>query len=143
MESKIYNILHIEDDDIDSMVMQRAFKSLEIKHKLIRASDGLESLQMLRGEGSYEKVLSFPNIVIMDLNMPRMNGIEFLEQIRADEKLRCLSVYVITTSNDENDKRQAFRYNAAGYILKPVDLESFTKVLTALNNFWTVCQFPG
>lgn len=143
METKTYNILHIEDDDIDSMVMQRAFKTLEINHQLIRAKDGLEGLQMLRGEGNYEKLSSLPNIVIMDLNMPRMNGLEFLEQIRADEKLRCLSVYVITTSNDENDKKQAFRYNAAGYILKPVDLESFKKVLTALNNFWAVCQFPG
>lgn len=143
MSEKIHTILHIEDDDIDSMVMGRAFKTLEIPHKLIRAKDGIEALNMLRGTGGMEKLSPMPDIVVIDLNMPRMNGIEFLREIRSDEKLRHLYVYVITTSNDENDKAEAFKYCAAGYILKPVNLESFKEVLSALNNFWKVCQFPS
>ena len=138
-----HTILHIEDDDIDSMVMGRAFKTLGITHQIIRARDGLDALNILRGEEGYEKLETLPGIVIMDLNMPRMNGIEFLENIRKDELLRHLCVYVITTSDDESDKKQAFYYNVAGYILKPVDLESFNEVLSALNNFWKVCQFPS
>lgn len=143
MSTKIHTILHIEDDDIDSMVMGRAFKTLDIPHQLLRARDGLDALNLLKGEKGYEKLSSLPGIIIMDLNMPRMNGLEFLQKIRSDEDLRHLCVYVITTSNDESDKKEAFRYNVAGYILKPVDLERFIKVLSALNKFWSVCQFPS
>jgi len=143
MSDKIHTILHIEDDDIDSMVMGRAFKTLEIPHQIIRAKDGIDALNMLRGIEGKEKLSPMPNIVIIDLNMPRMNGIEFLKEIRSDENLKHLCVYVITTSNDEQDKAQAFKYCVAGYILKPVNLESFKEVLSALNNFWKVCQFPS
>jgi CheY-like chemotaxis protein len=143
MTLKTHTILHIEDDDIDSMVMERAFKSLDMPHQIIRARDGIDALNILRGNEVKVKLPSPPDIVIMDLNMPRMNGIEFLEQIRCDEALRHLHVYVITTSDDENDKRQAFKYNVAGYILKPVDLESFKQMLSALNNFWNISQFPS
>ena len=143
MSDKIHTILHIEDDDIDSMIMGRAFKTLGIPHQIIRAKDGIEALDMLRGTGGKEKLSPTPQIVIIDLNMPRMNGIEFLKEIRTDENLRHLYVYVITTSNDEKDKAQAFRYCAAGYILKPVNMESFKEVLSALNNYWKVCEFPS
>ena len=142
MSHKSLTILHIEDDDIDSMVMGRAFKTLEIPHPIVRAHDGLDALNMLKGENGKEKLNPLPDIVIIDLNMPRMNGIEFLQEIRSDENLRHLLVYVITTSNDEKDKAQAFRYNVAGYILKPVNLESFKEVLSALKNFWNICEFP-
>jgi CheY-like chemotaxis protein len=83
-----------------------------------------------------------PNVILLDINMPRMNGLEFLKELREDEKLRSISVFVMTTSNDDADRAEAYRLNVAGYILKPVDINQFETTFQILANFWKICEWP-
>src|SRR5688572_4983645 len=118
MNDKLIHILLVEDDEVDVMNVKRAFKKNNITNPLTVAGNGLEALEFLRkNTGDEENEL--PRIVLLDLNMPRMGGIEFLREIRADSKLRMLSVFVMTTSNEDKDKVDAYNLNVAGYILKP------------------------
>ncbi|MBH24017.1 MAG: two-component system response regulator [Myxococcales bacterium] len=109
------NILLVDDDDIDVKGVQRAFKKAGLAPHLLRAHDGEEALAMLRGEASQ---LPKRPIVLLDLNMPRMNGLEFLAAIRNDDALKNLVVFVMTTSADERDISHAYAHNVAGYIVK-------------------------
>ncbi|QDL93528.1 response regulator [Paroceanicella profunda] len=111
------NILLLEDDEIDAEEVTRALRRRQIDHPLHVARDGLEGLAWLRGEGGANK-LAPPHLILLDINMPRMNGIEFLEALRADDHLRRSVVFMLTTSNSEEDKRLAYGLNAAGYLLK-------------------------
>lgn len=132
------NILLVEDDQVDVMNVQRAFKKINIANPLWTASNGLEALELLRsGEMPTRKLL-----VLLDLNMPRMNGIEFLRELRADENLRGLPVVVLTTSDDERDRIEAYNLNVAGYILKPVTFMNFVEAMATLNKYWTLVEMP-
>jgi CheY-like chemotaxis protein len=135
---KTLNILLVEDDQVDVMNVRRAFERNRIVNPLFVAGDGLEALQMLR-DG---KVPSERRIVLLDLNMPRMNGIEFLRELRADPQLVTTPVVVLTTSNDDRDKIDAYNFNVAGYLLKPVTFINFVEVMAALNKYWTLVEFP-
>jgi CheY-like chemotaxis protein len=132
---KLVNILLVEDDEVDIMNVQRAFKKNNIKNPLHIAHDGVEALEMLRG-GEIAK----PKIIILDINMPRMNGIEFLKNLRADEALKSISVFVMTTSNEDSDKFEALNLNAAGYILKPLSFDKFLSSVATLNSYWSLCE---
>ncbi|HCA43186.1 MAG TPA: two-component system response regulator, partial [Bacteroidetes bacterium] len=118
MNESLINVLLVEDDEVDVMNVKRAFKKNNIKNQLFVAENGLEALNMLRDE-SDDKIVPMPRIILLDLNMPKMGGIEFLKEIRKDERLKNLSVFVMTTSNEDNDKVEAYNLNVAGYILKP------------------------
>ena len=142
MSEKTVNILHVEDDDVDAMVMQRALKKTDLNYKLFHARNGLEALDMLRGTNGHEKIVPRPGIILLDLNMPQMNGHEFLKELRADDELRPISVYVMTTSDDDHDKMEAYGHNVAGYIVKPLSLESYVDAVSTLNNFWKLSQLP-
>jgi CheY-like chemotaxis protein len=142
MNDKAVNILLIEDDKIDVMNVKRAFKKNNISNPLFVAENGEEALQKLRGELGYEKIDPLPRIILLDLNMPRMGGIEFLKALRADEKLKDISVFVMTTSNEDNDKVEAFRLNVAGYILKPLSMVSFVEAVSTLHSYWMLCEYP-
>lgn len=107
------NILLVEDDEVDVRVARRAFKSLGLDQFLKVASDGIIALEILR-----EGKISWPWIILLDLNMPRMGGLQFLDVVRADEKLMKSIVFILTTSNDDRDKNAAFKRNVAGYLLK-------------------------
>lgn len=85
---------------------------------------------------------ALPKIVLLDLNMPKMGGIEFLTALRQDEKLKSLTVFVMTTSNEDKDKVEAYKLNVAGYILKPLSMESFINAVSVLNNYWQLIEFP-
>ena len=135
------NFLLVEDDAVDVMNVQRAFKKNNIVNPLFIAHNGIEALEMLRGEGGKEKIPR-PKIILLDINMPKMNGIEFLEAMRADPELKSILVIVLTTSNEERDKVAAYRLNVAGYILKPVKLEDFVQAMATLNLYWTLNQLP-
>lgn len=137
----LVNILLIEDDEVDIMNLQRAFRKNNISNPLYIARDGLEALQMLKGENPEVKVPQ-PKILLLDINMPRMNGIEFLIQLRKDPELRSLSVFVMTTSNEESDKIAAYDLNVAGYVLKPLSFEGFTNAISILNHYWQLCEIP-
>ncbi len=132
------NILLVEDDDVDVMNVRRAFQRAHVSNPLHVDGNGLEALEMLRGDA----IPSARRLVLLDLNMPRMNGIEFLRAIRADAELRSLPVVVLTTSNDERDKVDAYNLNVAGYLLKPVTFTDFVDLMAALNKYWMLVEMP-
>ncbi|GGK70930.1 two-component system response regulator [Rufibacter glacialis] len=137
MEEKEVNILLVEDDEVDIMNVQRAFKKNNITNPLHIARNGLEALEILRS-----KVIPMQPIIILDINMPKMNGIEFLQELRKDPALNRISVFVMTTSNEDSDKINAYNLNVAGYILKPLSFEKFLTSVATLNRYWKLCERP-
>jgi len=143
MEDRIVNVLLVEDDEVDVMNVKRAFKRNNITNPLYVADNGLEALAMMRGKSSSNPNLpDSRRIVLLDINMPRMNGIEFLQELRRDEDLRSTPVVVLTTSDEDQDRVEAYRLNVAGYILKPVTFSNFAEVMAALNKYWALCEMP-
>jgi CheY-like chemotaxis protein len=132
------NILLVEDDEVDVMNVRRAFQKSHITNPLFVASDGVDALAQLR-DGTIPRER---RMILLDLNMPRMNGIEFLRELRRDPELAGTPVVVLTTSNEERDKVDAFHLNVAGYLLKPVTFTNFCDVMTALNKYWTLVELP-
>ncbi len=132
------NILLVEDDDVDVMNVKRAFAKNHIANPLFVAGDGVEALELLRSE----KIPKERRIVLLDLNMPRMSGIEFLRELRRDAELKSATVVVLTTSNAERDKIDAYDLNVAGYLLKPVTFSNFCEVMAALNRYWALVELP-
>ncbi|CAM2885008.1 response regulator [Flavobacterium frigoris] len=135
MIQKLVNILLVEDDEVDVMNVKRAFSKNNIKNDLFVAGNGVEALEMLRGG-----IVPLPRIIILDINMPKMNGIEFLKEMREDENLKNISVFVMTTSNEDSDKINAYNLNVAGYILKPLSFEKFIASVATLKDFWSLCE---
>jgi CheY-like chemotaxis protein len=134
-------VLLVEDDEVDAMAVRRAFRKLEIGNPLTVACDGIEALAILRGEQG-DKNVSRPMLVILDWNMPRMNGAEFLQALRSDPDLRNIVVFVMTTSDDERDRLKAYEQNIAGYIVKSNDENEFTDIIAMLRDFWCRVQLP-
>jgi CheY-like chemotaxis protein len=135
MIQKLVNILLVEDDEVDVMNVKRAFSKNNIKNDLFVAGNGVEALEMLRNT-----IVPLPRIIILDINMPKMNGIEFLTELREDENLKNISVFVMTTSNEDSDKINAYNLNVAGYILKPLSFEKFIASVATLKDFWSLCE---
>ena len=143
MEEKRIHILLVEDDEVDVMNVRRAFKKSNIVHPIYIAGNGLEALAILRGSARIEpKMPQWRRLILLDLNMPRMNGIEFLRELRMDENLRSIPVIVLTTSNEDRDKVEAYNLNVAGYILKPVTFSNFVDVMSTLNKYWMLNEIP-
>ena len=143
MDEKIINILLVEDDEVDVMNVKRAFKKYKITNPLYIAGNGIEALKMLGFEGDDPpQVPKSRRLILLDLNMPKMNGLEFLHQIREDETLKRTPVIVLTTSDEDKDRIEAYNLNVAGYILKPVTFANFAEVMVALNKYWTLCEMP-
>ena len=142
MHGRALNILLVDDDELDVMNVQRAFKKNKIANPLYVATNGLEALEMLRGTGDRPPVPDDRRLILLDLNMPRMGGIEFLREIRSDDSLKHITVVVLTTSDEERDKVDAYNLNVAGYIVKPVTLGSFVEIMATLNKYWTVNELP-
>lgn len=138
MKERMLNILLVEDDEVDVMNVQRAFRTNKISNPLFVAENGEEALRMLRGG----QVPRERRLVLLDLNMPRMNGIEFLRALRADPELGLTTVVVLTTSNDERDRVEAYQLNVAGYILKPVTFHNFCEAMSTLNKYWSLVELP-
>lgn len=135
-------ILLIEDDVIDQMAVQRAFKREQIKNEIIIAEDGVEALEILRGEHP-TKSLEWPFLILLDLNMPRMGGLELLEHLRDDPRLCKTVVFVLSTSDDDGDVAAAYDANVAGYIVKSSIGESFRSLIGVLKPYWEVVQLPA
>jgi CheY-like chemotaxis protein len=138
MNDRMLNILLVEDDEVDVMNVQRAFRKNNIANPLFLAGDGVQALELLRGP----TIPRERRLVLLDLNMPRMNGIEFLRELRADPELGATTVVVLTTSNDERDRVDAFNLNVAGYILKPVTFQNFCEAMSTLNKYWSLVELP-
>lgn len=141
MRDKSMNILLVEDDEVDIMNIERAFKRIKLTNPLYIAHDGVEALAMLRGHNG-KAIVPWPRLVLLDINMPRMNGIEFLREIRQDPELKMMTVIVLTTSNEERDVVAAYQLNVAGYIVKPVSFEQFVETLATLDHYWTLSEMP-
>lgn len=138
LDQKMLNILLVEDDTVDVMNVQRAFKKSNCTNPLWVAGNGIEALEMLRNG----TIPAGRRLILLDLNMPKMNGIEFLRALRADLELASASVVVLTTSNDDRDKVEAYNHNVAGYLLKPVTFSNFVDLMAALNKYWTLVEMP-
>lgn len=137
------NILLVDDDEVDVMNVRRAFKKVNIKNPLYIASNGIEAFEMLRGTNNQANLVPADRrLILLDLNMPKMGGIEFLTELRSDPKLRATPVVVMTTSNQDKDRVEAYNLNVAGYILKPVTFASFIELMATLNSYWMLCEMP-
>ena len=130
-------ILLVEDDIVDVMTVKRAFKEIKVTNHLVVAANGEEALAYLREEKNKK-----PGIILLDLNMPKMNGIEFLEVAKKDEALKTIPVVVLTTSKEEQDKIRSFGLSVAGYMIKPVDYTQFVEVVKTINLYWTLSELP-
>ena len=137
MPERDLEILLVEDDALDVMNVRRAFKQNKLTNPIHVAQNGLEALELLR-----KGTLPTRHLVLLDLNMPKMNGIEFLRALRADPQLQTTSVVVLTTSNEDRDRIEAYKLNVAGYLLKPVTFPSFVDLMATLNKYWTLVEMP-
>lgn len=137
-------ILLVDDDQVDIMTVQRAFKRNNILDPLFVVGNGQEALDFLMHRGQYSVSDKFPRpgIILLDLNMPVMNGIEFLKVAKLDEGLRKIPVIVLTTSKEENDRVESFNLGVAGYIIKPVEFDKFVEAIRVLNLYWTLSELP-
>jgi CheY-like chemotaxis protein len=131
------SILLVEDDDIDAMSVERAFKRMQVANSVVRAKDGIEALKILR-DGDMRR----PYLVLLDLNMPRMGGLELLEIIRNDAKLSSNVVFVLTTSKDDEDKLAAYEQHVAGYIVKESLDKGFDPLVSMLDHYWKLVELP-
>jgi len=139
---KPLSILLVEDDSVDIMNVQRAFKKNNITNPLHLAFNGVEALNMLRGLNGKPKMNPQPRVILLDINMPKMNGLEFLKELRNDPDLKSITAFIMTTSNDDQDKIEGYKLNIAGYILKPLSFEKFVNVVSILSSFWKLCEQP-
>ncbi len=143
MQHEDVTFVLVEDDDVDVMVLKQSFKRLQIANPVVLARDGVEALELLRG-GDGVEALKKPYVVLLDLNMPRMNGIEFLQEIRKDAELADTVVFILTTSDDERDKLSAYDNQVAGYIVKSSDTgQSCVDTLKMLDHAWRVVDLPA
>lgn len=134
---KHVTILLVEDDDVDAKSVKRAFQKLKIINPIVRAKDGAIALELLK-EGTVSK----PYIMLLDLNMPRMGGLELLTELRKDEDLKNSIVFVLTTSKDDEDKLAAYDQNIAGYIVKEKLQHGFDELVKLLDHYWRLVELP-
>ncbi|TBR60182.1 two-component system response regulator [Westiellopsis prolifica IICB1] len=143
MAPRVINILLVEDDEVDVMNVKRAFKKVNITNPLHVATNGIEALAMLRSQnGEPPEVPYERRLILLDLNMPKMGGIEFLQKLRSDPQLRLTPVIVMTTSNQDKDRVEAYNLNVVGYLVKPVTFNNFIELMTTLNKYWSICEMP-
>lgn len=135
---KEVSLFMIEDDDIDATALKRALHKLKLLNPIYRARDGLEAMEILRAGG-----VPSPYIILLDLNMPRMNGLEFLEELRSDPVLTQAVVFVLTTSKSDEDIFAAYREHVAGYLLKQRMDNDFLQVVGLLNHYWRIVEMPS
>ena len=141
MTDKTVTFLLVEDDAVDVKAIERSLRELRISNPMVVARDGREALDHLRGHNGREKIPS-PYLILLDLNMPRMNGLEFLAELRSDPKLATAVVFVFTTSRDERDRLSAYEKHVAGYIVKSNLADSFADAMKLVDHYWRVVEFP-
>jgi CheY-like chemotaxis protein len=132
-------ILLVDDDVVSTMLLQRALSSLHIRNRLHVANNGVEAIQWLKDIKDEDK----PCIILLDLKMPKMGGLEFLEAFRRDQSLRTIPVIVLTTSKEQKDIRASYDLGVAGYMVKPVDFLQFIEMIKAIDQYWSLCEQPA
>ena len=131
-------ILLVEDDQVDAITIQRALKELEVTNELVHKGDGEDALEHLRDQSNVK-----PCIIFVDLNMPRMDGFEFLETVKSDNSLKDIPVVILTTADAEDSVTRAFDLGAAGYVLKLVDYKQFVESMRTVDKYWSLSRLPG
>jgi CheY-like chemotaxis protein len=135
------HVLLVEDDDVDVMVVTRVFKKMQLPNTLTVARDGIEALELLRGTNGAQPVPK-PYVILLDLNLPRMNGFEFLEELRRDPEHGAAVVFVLTTSDSERDKAAAYAHRIAGYAVK-ADIQRYRDIADLLGAYNRAIELPG
>lgn len=137
-------IFLVEDNDADADLAVRAFQRAKITNPLVRARDGVDALDYLFGLGKYatEDARELPVVVLLDLNIPKISGLEVLKAIRADERTKHLPVVILTSSNEDQDRLGAYDHFANSYVVKPVDYDKFVAAALQLSLYWTVLNAP-
>ncbi len=130
-------IMLVEDDSVDAMTVKRALKDLKVTNPLVHQNNGEEALAYLQDAANRK-----PCVILLDLNMPKMGGIEFLKVAKADENLKIIPVVVLTTSRSEQDKVRSFGFSVAGYIVKPTDYQKFVDAMKTVDLYWTLSEMP-
>lgn len=130
-------ILLVENDPVDQQGIKRAFEVLHIRNSLVVANNGEEGLAYLRDSRKDQ-----PCLIFLDLKTPRMNGIEFLKVVKADDRLKGIPVLVFTTSDEERDRVESFKLGVAGYIVKPSDHRKVVDIIHTLDLYWTLSELP-
>ncbi|WP_299102212.1 response regulator [uncultured Winogradskyella sp.] len=131
---KTLNILLIEDDMIEVMKLNRAVTSLQLNHKITEANNGEDALKIL------EQKDNLPDIILLDLNMPKINGIEFLKILKSDDRLMYIPTIILTTSNNQRDLLECYKVGVAGYVLKPLKYEEYVSKIEKLLSYWSINQ---
>jgi CheY-like chemotaxis protein len=131
-------ILLVEDDEVDVLTVKRSLRDLRVDNELVVAGNGEEALALLR-----DPKRTRPALVLLDLNMPRMNGFEFLREARDHHLLEGIPVVVLTTSRQDQDIFEGFKLNVAGYMVKPVDYRKFVEIMQAIDQYWTLSELPN
>jgi len=129
-------MLLVEDDRVDIMTVQRALKKIDVSNPLYVARTGVEALGMLRGDG-YPIIEPRPSLILLDLNLPKMGGIEFLKELRADPVLRPMRVIVLTSSDEPSDQAAAFEYEVDDYVVKPHSFDEFSNAMSIILADWS------
>lgn len=130
-------ILLVEDDQVDAMTVRRALKELHVTNPLEHVENGEDALTFLRDATKVR-----PCLILLDLNMPIMNGIEFLQEVKTDAELMCIPIVVLTTSDEQKDKLESFKLGVAGYMRKPVDYRQFVEIIRTIDTYWTISESP-
>jgi CheY-like chemotaxis protein len=131
-------ILLVEDDSIDAMTVKRALKDLKVTNQLVHVINGEEALEYLRNESNKK-----PCVILLDLNLPKLNGLEFMKIAKGEGKFKKIPVVALTTSKEAPDIDASFELGVAGYIVKPVDYEKFVEAIRVLELYWTLSELPG
>jgi two-component system, response regulator len=144
MVSQDLTIFLVEDNDGDAELAVRAFQHGKVSHKLVRARDGLDALDYLFARGKYagRDVGDQPAVMLLDLNIPKIDGLEVLKAIRADERTKLLPVVILTTSNEDKDRLSAYEHYANSYVVKPIDYDQFIAATSHLSLYWTSLNAP-
>lgn len=138
-----FDILLVEDEPADANLVRAALKENKVFCNLHHVTDGVEALDFLRREGESNRTAPRPDLILLDLNMPRMNGCEFLSIVKSDEALAAIPIVVLTTSDAERDVSAAYKLGASSYITKPVDMERFIAAIGQIDSYWfTLTRLP-
>ena len=131
-------ILLVEDDRVDVMTLERAMKDLNVTNPVVNVRNGEEALQYLRNEANQKLCL-----ILLDLNMPKVNGIKFLQLAKADEMLKNIPVIMLTTSTEQQDITESFKLGAAGYMVKSINYKRFVEIIKVIDLYWTLSELPN